>query len=111
MNLLQRGRSAEAEAQFEKLLGGSHVKSAMVEMSKSDRGDEVVDKVKLSELLYGRHFKGTYFFSYLLHLGINFLPDNYFDFSICSGFHWVFSFCLATAIWHKCCILFLINCL
>lgn len=54
----QRGRSAEAETALEKLLGGSHVKFAMVELSKSDRGDEA-DKVKLSELLYGRHFRGT----------------------------------------------------
>ncbi|KAJ4824001.1 hypothetical protein Tsubulata_033098 [Turnera subulata] len=72
--LLKRGRSAEAEAQFEKLLGGSHVKSAMAELSKSDRGDEV-DKVKMSELLHGRHFKVVYIGSALFALqqlsGIN----------------------------------------
>ncbi|CAK7356714.1 unnamed protein product [Dovyalis caffra] len=72
--LLKRGRSVEAEAQFEKLLGGSHVKSAIVELSKSDRGDEV-DKVKLSELLYGRYFKVVFIGSALFALqqlsGIN----------------------------------------
>lgn len=55
----QRGRSAEAETALEKLLGGSHVKFAMAELSKSDRGGDEADKVKLSELLYGRHFRGT----------------------------------------------------
>ncbi|KAG5564769.1 hypothetical protein RHGRI_000842 [Rhododendron griersonianum] len=56
--LYKRGRIAEAEAEFEKLLGGSHVKSAMAELSKSDRGDET-DSMKFSELLYGRHFRGS----------------------------------------------------
>ncbi|RVW38282.1 putative plastidic glucose transporter 2 [Vitis vinifera] len=51
-----KGRIAEAEAEFEKLLGGSHVKFAMADLHKSDRGDET-DAVKLSELLYGRHFR------------------------------------------------------
>lgn len=59
MDFLQRGKSAEAEAQFERLLGGSHVKSAMMELSKSEGRDEV-DRVKLSELLYGRYFKGSF---------------------------------------------------
>lgn len=72
--LLKRGRSAEAETQFEKILGASHVKSAMAELSKSDRGDDV-DSVKLSELLYGRHFKVVFLGSSLLALqqlsGIN----------------------------------------
>ncbi|KAG6788959.1 hypothetical protein POTOM_005037 [Populus tomentosa] len=72
--LLKRGRSTEAEAQFEKLLGGSHVKSAIIELSKSDRGDEV-DKVKLSEFLYGRYFKVVFIGSALFALqqlsGIN----------------------------------------
>ncbi|CAL5429636.1 unnamed protein product [Camellia sinensis] len=57
--LFKRGRIAEAEIEFEKLLGGSHFKSAVSELSKSDRGDET-DAVKFSELFYGRHFKGTY---------------------------------------------------
>lgn len=55
----QRGRSAEAEIAFERLLGGSHFKSAMAEFSKLDRGDEA-EAVKFSELLYGRHFRGVY---------------------------------------------------
>lgn len=58
---MQKGRGAEAEAEFEKLLGGSHVKSAMAELSKSERGEDV-DKVKLSELLFGRHFKCIFLF-------------------------------------------------
>jgi hypothetical protein len=57
--VIQRGRTEEAEAEFEKLLGGSHVKFAMAELSKSDRGDDI-DTVRLSELLYGRHFRGRY---------------------------------------------------
>ncbi|XP_062148175.1 probable plastidic glucose transporter 2 isoform X2 [Alnus glutinosa] len=56
--LYKRGRTEEAEAEFEKLLGGSHVKFAMAELSKSDRGDDT-DTVRLSELLYGRHFRGS----------------------------------------------------
>ncbi|XP_019436437.1 PREDICTED: probable plastidic glucose transporter 3 [Lupinus angustifolius] len=54
--LFKRGRSIEAEAAFEKLLGGIHVKSAMAELSKSEKGDES-NTVKLSELLYGRYFR------------------------------------------------------
>ncbi|CAL5410563.1 unnamed protein product [Camellia sinensis] len=54
--LFKRGRIAEAEIEFEKLLGGSHFKSAVSELSKSDRGDEA-DALKFSELFYGRHFK------------------------------------------------------
>ncbi|KAA8523130.1 hypothetical protein F0562_009553 [Nyssa sinensis] len=72
--LYKQGRSAEAEAEFEKLLGGSHVKSAMAELSKTDRGDET-DTVKVSELLYGRHFRVVYIGSTLFALqqlsGIN----------------------------------------
>ncbi|KAI3877918.1 hypothetical protein MKX03_002440 [Papaver bracteatum] len=34
--LHKKGRSAEAEAEFEKLLGGLHVKSAMADLSKSE---------------------------------------------------------------------------
>lgn len=58
-DFVQRGRTIEAEAEFEKLLGGVHVKPAMSELSKSDRGDES-GSVKLSELLYGCHARGTY---------------------------------------------------
>ncbi|XP_059641564.1 probable plastidic glucose transporter 3 [Cornus florida] len=74
--LFKRGRIAETEAEFEKLLGGSHVKSAMVEIesSKSDRVDEA-DNVKTSELFYGRHKKVVFIGSILFALqqlsGIN----------------------------------------
>jgi len=72
--LYKRGRIAEAEAEFEKLLGASHVKSAMAELSKSDRGDET-DSMKFSELLYGRHFRVVFIGSTLFALqqlsGIN----------------------------------------
>ncbi|KAA3490099.1 putative plastidic glucose transporter 2 isoform X1 [Gossypium australe] len=72
--LYKKGRSAEAEAEFERLLGGSHVKYAMLELSKLDRGDEA-DTVKLSELLHGRHFRVVYIGSTLFALqqlsGIN----------------------------------------
>uniref|UniRef100_A0A6N2MB02 Major facilitator superfamily (MFS) profile domain-containing protein n=3 Tax=Salix viminalis TaxID=40686 RepID=A0A6N2MB02_SALVM len=71
--LLKKGRSTEAEAQFEKLFGGSHVKSAIIELSKSGRGDEV--EVKLSEFLFGRYFKVVFIGSALFALqqlsGIN----------------------------------------
>lgn len=53
----QRGRAAEAEVVFEKLLGGAYVKAAMAELMKSDRGDDA-DSAKLSELLFGRSFRG-----------------------------------------------------
>ncbi|MBA0594025.1 hypothetical protein Gorai_010947, partial [Gossypium raimondii] len=72
--LYKKGRSAEAEAEFERLLGGSHVKYAMLELSKLDRGDEA-DTVKLSELFRGRHFRVVYIGSTLFALqqlsGIN----------------------------------------
>ncbi|KAF8393388.1 hypothetical protein HHK36_021631 [Tetracentron sinense] len=72
--LYKQGRSVEAEAEFEKLLGGSHVISAMAELSKSDRGDET-DTVKFSELFYGRHFRVVFIGSSLFALqqlsGIN----------------------------------------
>ncbi|KAK9208527.1 hypothetical protein WN944_000884 [Citrus x changshan-huyou] len=56
--LYKKGRTAEAEAEFEKLLGGSHVKSSLAELSKLDRGDDG-DIVKFEELLYGRHFRAS----------------------------------------------------
>ncbi|PIA53832.1 hypothetical protein AQUCO_00900430v1 [Aquilegia coerulea] len=72
--LFKQGRSIEAEADFEKLLGGSHVKSAMAELSKADRGDDM-EAVKLSELFYGRHFRVVFIGSTLFALqqlsGIN----------------------------------------
>ncbi|KAK2970969.1 hypothetical protein RJ640_027450 [Escallonia rubra] len=54
--LYKQGRIVEAEIEFERLLGGSHVKSAMADLMKSDRGDET-DATNFSELLYGRHFR------------------------------------------------------
>ncbi|CAI0543348.1 unnamed protein product, partial [Linum tenue] len=56
--LFKQGRTIEAEAEFEKLLGVAHVQSAMQELYKVDRGDDT-DAVKLSELLSGRHFRGS----------------------------------------------------
>jgi len=55
---MQCGRISEAEMQFEKLLGPLHVKYAMAELSRSERGDDG-ESVKYSELFYGRHFNGT----------------------------------------------------
>jgi MFS family permease len=72
--LFKRGRAAEAEAVFEKLLGGSYVKAAMAELVKSDRGDDA-DSAKLSELLFGRSFRVVFIGSTLFALqqlsGIN----------------------------------------
>ncbi|KAI3939705.1 hypothetical protein MKX01_029867 [Papaver californicum] len=72
--LHKKGRSAEAEAEFEKLLGGLHVKSAMADLSKSERGD-VPDIVKFSELFYGRHFRvvliGSALYAFQQLSGIN----------------------------------------
>nr|POF23391.1 putative plastidic glucose transporter 2 [Quercus suber] len=74
LSSVQRGRTEEAEAEFEKLLGSSHVKVAMAELSKSDKGDDT-DTVKLSELFYGRHFRVVFIGSTLFALqqlsGIN----------------------------------------
>lgn len=56
---MQQGRHSEAENELEKLLGASHAKDAIVELSKTERGDEA-DTVKLAELLCGRHSRGTY---------------------------------------------------
>jgi hypothetical protein len=56
---VQIGRTIEAEAELEKLLGGLHVKPAMSELTKSDRGDES-SGIKISELLFGCHARGTY---------------------------------------------------
>lgn len=57
LDFSQRGRIDLAEEELEKLMGASHVKYAIAEMSKTDKGDEV-DNVRFGELLYGRHFKG-----------------------------------------------------
>ncbi|XP_026447753.1 probable plastidic glucose transporter 2 [Papaver somniferum] len=72
--LFKKGRPVEAEAEFEKLLGEFHTKSAIAEVSKSDRGDDM-ETVHLTELLYGRHFKVVFIGSILFALqqlsGIN----------------------------------------
>ncbi|KAJ7951755.1 Major facilitator superfamily protein [Quillaja saponaria] len=72
--LFKRGRGTEAEAEFEKLLGVTHVKYAIAELSKSSRGDES-DTPKFSDMLYGRHFKVIFIGSTLFALqqlsGIN----------------------------------------
>ncbi|XP_039053794.1 probable plastidic glucose transporter 3 isoform X1 [Hibiscus syriacus] len=72
--LFKKGRAADAEAAFERLFGGPYVKGAMVDLSKSDRGDEA-ETVKLSELLYGHHRKVIFIGSTLFGLqqlsGIN----------------------------------------
>ncbi|KAF6164432.1 hypothetical protein GIB67_025258 [Kingdonia uniflora] len=72
--LYKQGRYAEAEAALERILGGSHVKPAIAELAKSDRGDGA-DPVKYSELLYGRHFRVIFIGSTLYALqqlsGIN----------------------------------------
>lgn len=57
LDMEQRGRIGAAEAELEKLMGGSHVKSAMAEFSKTEKVDEG-DNVKLSDLIYGLHFRG-----------------------------------------------------
>lgn len=127
--MLQQGKTAEAEAEFERLLGVSHVKIAMEELSKLDRGDDT-DIVKVSELLYGRHFRGRYDPScwYLWDL-LLYISFSLFDFhirfvasvslfllllfallfmhSFCSYFYWINPVCFTTAIWYKCCVLFL----
>nr|XP_025887589.1 probable plastidic glucose transporter 2-like isoform X2 [Solanum lycopersicum] len=72
--LYKRGKLAEAEFEFERLLGSSHVKSAMLELSKSNREDET-ESVKISELLHGRHsrvvFIGATLFALQQLSGIN----------------------------------------
>jgi sugar porter (SP) family MFS transporter len=55
--LYKKGRALEAEMEFERLLGESHVKFAIAELSKLDRAGEDTDSVTLSELFYGRHFR------------------------------------------------------
>ncbi|EYU29813.1 hypothetical protein ABFS82_10G105700 [Erythranthe guttata] len=72
--LYKQGRTEEAEAELEKLVGGLHAKAAMVELSKTDRGDEV-DTISLIEMLCGRHgrvvFIGSSLFALQQLSGIN----------------------------------------
>ncbi|PKI76280.1 hypothetical protein CRG98_003391 [Punica granatum] len=56
--LYKQGRIAEAEAELERLVGPSHVRFAMSDLSRLDKSD-ANDTVKLSELLYGRHSRGS----------------------------------------------------
>ncbi|XP_049931539.1 probable plastidic glucose transporter 3 [Nymphaea colorata] len=55
-NSWMKGRCNEAEAELERLLSAAHVKLAIAELSRLDKGDDA-ESVRLSELLYGRHFK------------------------------------------------------
>lgn len=57
--LYKQGRVSEAEAEFEKLLGGAHVHSLMMELEKSDRGDS--EGVTMLELLSGRHSRAIWY--------------------------------------------------
>ncbi|KAL3632974.1 hypothetical protein CASFOL_025958 [Castilleja foliolosa] len=72
--LFKRGRITQTEEELERLMGASHVKSAMAELSKSDKGDEA-DVVKFSELVHGRHYKvvfiGSALFAFQQLSGIN----------------------------------------
>lgn len=72
--LHKKGRHADAEAEFEKVLGVLHVKYAMAELSKSDRGDGN-ESVKFLELLSGRHFRvifiGSTLYAFQQLSGIN----------------------------------------
>ncbi|GAB4827219.1 hypothetical protein Ancab_034108 [Ancistrocladus abbreviatus] len=74
LGLAQKGRGADAKSEFERLLGSSHVKAAISELSKLDRGDEV-DAIKFTELFLGRHFRVVFIGSALFALqqlfGIN----------------------------------------
>ncbi|CAN1338371.1 Probable plastidic glucose transporter 2 [Linum perenne] len=77
--LTQQGKIDEAEAEFERLLGGMHVESAMNELHKVDRGDDV-DTVKFSELLLARNFR------------VVFIGSTLFAFQQLSGINTVFNF-------------------
>ncbi|KAL8153203.1 hypothetical protein V2J09_010963 [Rumex salicifolius] len=72
--LYKKGRFAEAEAELGRLFGGSNVIPAMMDLSKSEAGDET-GSVKLSELIHGRYFKVVFIGSTLFALqqlsGIN----------------------------------------
>ncbi|KAI5415216.1 hypothetical protein KIW84_040600 [Lathyrus oleraceus] len=69
-----QGRTAEAEVEFERLLGVSEAKFAISQLSKVDRGDDT-DTVKFSELLHCHHSKVVFIGSTLFALqqlsGIN----------------------------------------
>ncbi|KAG9456132.1 hypothetical protein H6P81_000640 [Aristolochia fimbriata] len=71
--LYKKGRCGEAEAELERLLGASHVKSAVTELSRTER--EGTETVRMSELIYGRHFRVVFIGSTIFALqqlsGIN----------------------------------------
>ncbi|XP_031277682.1 probable plastidic glucose transporter 3 [Pistacia vera] len=72
LNSVMKGRGAEAEAEFEKLLGGLHVKHSMAELSKSDRGDEAeVVKLLLLTSPFAVVFIGSALFALQQLSGIN----------------------------------------
>ena len=114
------------------------MKPAMSELTKSDRGDES-GTMKLSELLFGCHARGIYHnfflpifeilcveqyivvsFSQLLNHVILFnkvflkvhscliLVSKSLN-AFCSDVHWIYAFCFAATVRHKCCFLFLFN--
>ncbi|KAJ6822008.1 putative plastidic glucose transporter 2 [Iris pallida] len=72
--LYKRGRIGEAEAQFEKLLGSLHFKSALTELSRADKGDES-ENIRYVDLIRGRHSRVVFIGSTLFALqqlsGIN----------------------------------------
>lgn len=108
LDLVQKGRSADAEAELEKLLGGLHVKFALAELSKLERGDDI-DAVKISELLFGHYFRGKMLIYWNLSRYVSF--ELIYLTLFHSGFHWIKPICFTTAFWHKCCVLFLFGCL
>ncbi|XP_058114194.1 probable plastidic glucose transporter 2 isoform X2 [Magnolia sinica] len=72
--LYKKGQCGEAEAAFERLLGASHAKSAVAELSRSDKGDDI-ESLRFSDLLYGRHFRvvltGSVLYAFQQLSGIN----------------------------------------
>ncbi|XP_073007588.1 probable plastidic glucose transporter 2 isoform X1 [Typha latifolia] len=72
--LYKHGKIGEAEVEFERLWGGSHVKSAMAELLRSNRGDDV-ETISFLQLFCGHHFKVVFIGSTLFALqqlsGIN----------------------------------------
>ncbi|KAJ8426505.1 hypothetical protein Cgig2_020475 [Carnegiea gigantea] len=86
--LYKQGRISEAEAEFEKLLGGAHVHSSMMELEKSDRGDS--EGVKMLELLSGRHSRDT--LDSLIPFAVVFIGSTLFALQQLSGINAVFYF-------------------
>ncbi|KMZ65600.1 Sugar transporter [Zostera marina] len=72
--LYKRGKVEEAEVEFERLLGVNHVKSALADLTRSDRGD-ASENVKYSDLFYGHHFRvvfiGSMLYAFQQLSGIN----------------------------------------